>query len=169
MHTLNNDQIKGDQTLDLVDLTEAERFVIRSIRKWLFGHRFEKQHIWDCMWRDFKISFGEEDGCKIVTSISAIIATLLKNANRKIRFHQPCCPCLILDEYFLVRFVAACQHKDWPQAHAAASSLISEDGIGDFLLAGSRLGKTMSRHALQLPKDHTNELIFDNSSSHYIH
>ena len=169
MHIQNDDQIHGDQTPDLVDLTEAERFVVRSMRKWLFGYRFEKHHVWDCMWKDFKITFGEEDGCKIVTSVSAIISTLLKNANHKIRFHQPCCPCLVLDEYFLVRFVAACQHKDWPQAHAAASCLVSEDGIGDFLVAGSRLGKAMSRHALQLPEDRINEFIFDNSRSHYVH
>ena len=45
MHIQNDDQIQGDQGIDLVDLTEAERFVVRSIRKWLFGHRFEKQHI----------------------------------------------------------------------------------------------------------------------------
>ena len=59
MQIQNNDQNQGNPSPDLVDLTEAERFVVRSIRKWLFGHRFEKQHVWDCMWKDFKISIVE--------------------------------------------------------------------------------------------------------------
>ena len=169
MDIKNSKHMLNEQMLDLVDLNEAERFIVRAIRKWLFGHKFEKQHIWDCMWRDYRFTFGEEDGCEIVTSISSIISTLLKNANRRIRFHQPCCPCLILDEYYLVRFIAACQHKDWPKAHAAARFLISEHGIGDLLLAGSRLGKAMSRHALQLPNNQLDMFMFDSSDICYVH
>ena len=143
-------------SLELRKMTEAEKFIVRSLRKWLFGHWDETHYVWRCMMRECRTSFGDEDGSKIVISISKIVSTLVKHGNRKIRFHQPCCPCLDTDEYYLVRFITACQHNNGALAQALANWLLVDDGIDDFLTAGLRLGNKMKKHALQLP-----ELVFD--------
>ena len=82
-------QVPYPHSLELRELTEAEKFVVRSLRKWLLGHWDESHHVWRCMLRECRASFGDEDGPKIVICISKIVSTLV-NGNRKIRFHKPC-------------------------------------------------------------------------------
>ncbi|MBO44796.1 MAG: hypothetical protein CMM28_13815 [Rhodospirillaceae bacterium] len=162
-------EVPHPHSLELREMTEAEKFVVRSLRKWLLGHWDESHHVWRCMLRECRASFGDKDGPKIVISISKIVSTLVKYGNRKIRFHKPCCPCLDTDEYCLVRFITACQNNNGALARALASWLLVDDGIGDFLTAGLQLGTNMKKHALQLPEIALGQTHADNFKSYSLH
>lgn len=133
------------------ELDVAERFVVRSFRRWVVGLRHNDGGHWKQVWGDFASQFGDTDGKAALSGFARLIQSLQSYARRGISYHQPCCPCLSADEISITNLVAACQGHHLSHAHALAEWLVQPDGIGDLLDAASQLAHFMESHGLLFP------------------
>jgi hypothetical protein len=135
----------------MAELEPAERLVVWSFRRWVTGLHLNDASHWSLVWKEFVRQFGADPGQRALGAFASLVRAIQSHARRRITYHQPCCPCLGPDEALLVSFVFACQHKQWALARSAAEWMVREDGIGDLLGAGGRLGALMRERALVIP------------------
>jgi hypothetical protein len=133
------------------ELDPSERFIVWAFRRWVLGLNQNNGEHWSFVWNEFARQFGIEDGKAALAAFAGLIKNLQCHARRAIRLHQPCCPCLVVDEVALVCFVAACQNSQPHRARGLAEWLVHPDGAGEMLAAAARLAQIMRKHALNLP------------------
>jgi len=124
-------------------LGEAERLFAWIFRHWVVGYGDERH--WSLVWRDLARRYDGEAASEAVTALAAMVRTICEHARRGFVYHQPCCPCLAADEYRLLAFVTACRAADWPVAARLAEWMVREDGVGDLIAAGERIGRLLDR------------------------
>ncbi len=134
------------------DLNEAERFALRTFRRWAMGFEGDPDRHLPCVWREFIARLGTEDARAALAAFAALVRELVSASRRPIAYHRPCCPCLGAAELSFLGFVAACQHRRWGLARALAEWMVRADGVGGMLEAGARFARLMDRHALRFPE-----------------
>jgi hypothetical protein len=130
------------------ELGSAERFVVRSFRRWILGLRLNNGFHWSFVWTDISTRFGESEGGVALAGFARLILALQGNARRNIKYHHPCCPCLCADEVSIANLVAACQQGRLSHAHALAEWLVYVDAVGDLLETASQLAHLMRQNGL---------------------
>jgi hypothetical protein len=134
------------------ELDPSERLIVWAFRRWVLGLYQNAGEHWSFVWNEFARQFGAKDGKEALSGFAGLIKGLQCYARRTIHHHQPCCPCLCVDELCLVRLVAACQNREPQLARALAEWMVQPDGAGELLEAGTRLAQVMRRHALHFPQ-----------------
>ena len=106
------------------DLSEAERLVVWSIRRWASG----REH-WPLVWREHGKLLGAYHGHATLAALVRYLGAICKDAGRTIGHHAACCPCVGRDEALMLSLAAAAHagHHGLATAHAAA--LLSSDGM----------------------------------------
>lgn len=133
------------------ELESAESLLVESFRRWLLGlHESREQH-WSMVWNEFAKSLGARDAKAGLSSFAAIIRELGEHGRRCIRYHHVCCPCLGVDEMWLVRLVGSCQRGESKRARLLAEWMVRPEGVGDVLGAASSLARAMQANALIMP------------------
>lgn len=135
----------------MAELEPAERLVVWAFRRWVTGLHLNAAGHWSLVRREFVRQFGSDAGQRALGAFAALIRAIQGHARRRITYHQPCCPCLGADEALLVSFVFACQHRQWALARSAAEWMVRDDGVGDMMGAGGRLGALMRERELVIP------------------
>jgi hypothetical protein len=108
---------------------------------------------------EFSRQLGSPEAEQAIGSFVVLIRGLQEHARRRIRHHQPRCPCLGADEVWLVCLIGACQQGELRRARTLAEWMVHADGIGDLLDAATRFGRAMERHGLVIPRrDRDHEL-----------
>jgi hypothetical protein len=132
-------------------LAPSERLLVWTFRRWAVGFRENSDHHWSLVWREFKRVFGASEAEPALAAFAGLFKQLMVYGTRPIHHHQPCCPCLGVDEAWLVGVVAACQHGRWSDARTLAEAVVDPDGAGGLLETASRLADGMRRRSLSLP------------------
>lgn len=130
------------------ELDAAERFIVRSFRRWILGLRQNDGGHWSLVWNEFSRHFGEADGKAALSGFARLVRGLQCHARRNIAYHQPCCRCLCADEICIVNMIAACQRRRLSHAHALAEWMVCSDGIGDLIDSASQVAYFMENHGL---------------------
>jgi len=129
----------------------GERFVLWSFRRWVAGLCDNDGGHWSLVWNDFAKRFGEDRGRHALSEFAGMMNALVAHARRPITYHQPCCPCLSLDEARFIALVAACQNRRLDLAQILADWFVEAEALGGLLDAANGLATTMAHHALTLP------------------
>ncbi len=140
----------------MAELAPAERFIVWCFRRWVLGLRENNGGHWSLVWNEFARQLGAHDGKTALSDFANLIRGLQCHARRTIRHHEPCCPCLGADEAWVIRLVAACQHRQSHLARALVEWMVEPDGAGGLFEAAIRLAQAMQRHALNLPERNSN-------------
>jgi glutathione S-transferase len=88
----------------ITELDDATQFVIWSYRRWVSG----PQH-WPLVQREYSGRFGDDQGRAALAAFARLIEALCQGAERRLEYHQACCPCVCGDELRLAALVGAAQ------------------------------------------------------------
>jgi hypothetical protein len=135
----------------LSELTRPERLIVSAFRRWILGWIENDASHWKLVSHDFTEAFGPRSATAALASFGRFVNILRLNARRPIEYHQPCCPCLGVDEACLIVVMAASQQGDGVLARAAAGWLVTDEAAGDLLSCAALLGRTMRDHLPALP------------------
>jgi hypothetical protein len=135
----------------MLELDPAEALIVWALRRWALGLQENAGHHLSLVSREFTRQLESPDAETAMGSFAALITGLQEHARRRVRHHQPCCPCLGIDEVWLVCLVGACQRGELCRARALAEWMVHTDGVGDLLDAATRLGRAMGKHYLMIP------------------
>lgn len=133
------------------ELEPAESLIVWALRRWVLGLQENAGHHLFLVSREFARQLESPEAEDAMSSFAALIRGLQEHARRRVRHHQPCCPCLGIDEVWLVCLVGSCQRGELCRARALAEWMVHSDGIGDLLDAATRLGRVMGKHYLIIP------------------
>lgn len=136
----------------LAELEPPERLLVWSFRCGALAMSDHRGHHICLLGNEFTRQFGAAAGRAALGGFIAIIRALVEHARRDLRHHRPYCPCLGVDEAWLICLVGACQHGESRKARVLAELMVAPDGVGDLLGAAEILGRAMSAHALVLPQ-----------------
>lgn len=135
----------------VLELEPAEALIVWALRQWALGIRQNCGCHVAMIFAEFARQLDSPEAEQAAGSFAALIRGLQEHARRRIRHHRPRCPCLGVDEAWLVCLIGACQRGELRQARALAEWMVHADGIGDLLAAATRLGRAMGRHDLVIP------------------
>ncbi len=139
-------------------LSETEQMVLRSLRRWVAGFSDSNPDHWRIVWTEFAGRMGPRHGREALGGLEALVRVIWSHARQAVRCHRPCCSLIEADEHRILAFLAACQFGAWPMARLLADSLVSADGVGNLLQAGSRLGKALLQAGRRLPRRHREDV-----------
>lgn len=124
------------------ELTEAERLLIWSFRRWASGcdHRPLIRHA-------FARQFGASRATEALQAFHHFMDVLRIGARRVIHYHMPCCPCLGADELRVLLLVASAQHGDGWRAAVAAGGLVHRAWVEPFVEAAGVLADAFRKNA----------------------
>jgi len=133
------------------ELTEMERLLVWSYRRWIAGLRTREEIHWTLVWRELCCTFGREDGGDFFVGLQKAVTEICQHARRPLRLHPPCCSHVCLDELWLPSLVAACERRDYRAARIRAESLVKADGMPCLLEAASRMAAVLRGRRITLP------------------
>ena len=139
------------QPASLPELDPAERLIVLAFRRWAQAIEDNTGHHACLVWNEFAKRFGSRDGRAAMSDFLSIVGTLQDHARRVVHYRRDCCPFLAADEVWLLRLVAACQHREPDRSRRLAESAVWPGGVARLLDASERLAHTMQAHALPLP------------------
>ena len=135
----------------LSELEHSERLVVWALRRWALAVQDHTSHHICLVLNEFTKQFGTQDARAAMACFVSILGVLQETAKRNLHHHQPGCPCLGVDEVWLVCLVGSCQRGEPRQARFLAEQMVREDGVGPLLAVAEHLGRAMRAHALLLP------------------
>ena len=135
----------------LKDLSESERLLVWSYRRWIVGMRTREEIHWTLAWREVSCIFGADSVRSVLGGLQSIIAGIGLHARRTLRLHPPCCGYICTDEFSIIALIGACQRRDYQTARGIAEWLVREDGISGILEGAGRIAAALSEHRLYLP------------------
>jgi hypothetical protein len=152
----------------LKDLSESERLLVWSYRRWIVGMRTREEIHWTLAWREVSCIFGADSVRSVLGGLQSIIAGIGLHARRTLRLHPPCCGYICTDEFSIIALIGACQRRDYQTARGIAEWLVREDGISGILEGAGRIATALSEHRLYLPDrslrhNEQNEIVGDAS------
>jgi len=138
----------------LDELGDGERYLLRSLRRWLKGCCENRATCWSEVWNLFARDFGTDDGGTAVAAINRMIGTIADGARGRLTYHQPCCGQVTTAELVMVGLVGACQAGEARLAHGLCRGLVRDDAIGDLLDGAASLAAVLARHGRTVPARH---------------
>jgi hypothetical protein len=133
------------------ELEPAESLLVWALRRWILGLQENAGHHLSMVSREFARQLESPRAEDAMGSFAALIRGLQEHARRRVRHHQPCCPCLGSDEVWLVCLIGSCQRGELCRARALAEWMVHAEGIGDLLDAATRLGRALEDRCLIIP------------------
>lgn len=115
----SEDPDSGTWPTSIQELTESERLVVWTFRRWVSGSEHRA-----LLLREFDRQFRKADAGLALEALDVALMALTRAARRRISHHQPCCPCLCPDEVCFLAIVAAQQNGASGAARAMAQWLI---------------------------------------------
>ena len=135
----------------MTELTEAEAFVLRCLRRWIVGLQQRDSRHWSVVWNDFAGAFGPDDARLLLAALTALVRGLCGHARRSIVHHRPCCSGVSPDEACLLALIGDCQRGDEFAAATRSAWLVVADGTADVIAAADDMGAILTAHGYRLP------------------
>ena len=135
----------------LTELSESERLLVWSYRRWIVGMRTREEIHWTLVWREVSCIFGEDSVRSVLGGLQSIIAGIGLHARRRLRLHPPCCGYICTDEFLIIALIGACQRRDYRTARGITEWLVRAEGMSGVLEGAERIAKALSEHKLYLP------------------
>jgi hypothetical protein len=135
----------------LTELSESERLLVWSYRRWIVGMRTREEIHWTLVWREVSCIFGEDSVRSVLGGLQSIIAGIGLHARRRLRLHPPCCGYICTDEFLIIALIGACQRRDYRTARGIAEWLVREDGMSGVLEGAGRIATALSEYDFYLP------------------
>ena len=88
MYAYGNDDIAPSL---LKEISESERLLVWSYRRWIAGMRSREEAHWKLVWREVNCIFDADSARSILGGLQSIIAGIGLHARRTLRLHPPCC------------------------------------------------------------------------------
>jgi hypothetical protein len=148
MFVSGNDEINPSR---LTSLSESERLLVCSYRRWIVGMRTREETHWALVWREVSCIFGVNSVRSVLGGLQSIIAGIVLHARRPLRLHPPCCGYICTDEFSIIALIGACQRRDYRTARGITEWLVRADGMSGVLEGAGRIAKALSKHRLYLP------------------
>lgn len=148
MYAYGNDDIAPSL---LKEISESERLLVWSYRRWIAGMRSREEAHWKLVWREVNCIFDADSARSILGGLQSIIAGIGLHARRTLRLHPPCCGYICADELSFVTLIGACQRRDYRTARGIAEWLVQEEGMSGVLEGAGRIATVLSEHRLYLP------------------
>jgi hypothetical protein len=128
----------------LEELEATDRLVAWSLRRWINGWRFTRPAEWSLVWNELAGQYGPRAARQALLGLAGIVHALCAYARRPIRYHQPCCTALGIDEYRIILLVSACRSGDMFRAGGLAEWLVRSEGQPGLLSAADRLATALN-------------------------
>ncbi len=148
MFAYGNDKIAPSS---LEQLSESERLLVWSYRRWIVGMRTHEEIHWTLVWREVSCIFGADSVRSVLGGLQSMIAGFGLYSRRRLRLHPPCCGHICTDEFSIVALIGACQRRDYRTARGIAEWLVREEGMSGVLEGAGRIATVLSEHRLYLP------------------
>ena len=148
MFAYGNDKIAPSS---LEELSESERLLVWSYRRWIVGMRTHEEIHWTLVWREVSCIFGADSVRSVLGGLQSMIAGVGLYSRRRLRLHPPCCGHICTDEFSIVALIGACQRRDYRTARGIAEWLVREEGMSGVLEGAGRIATVLSEHRLYLP------------------
>ena len=117
MFAYGNDEIAPSS---LTELSESERLLVWSYRRWIVGMRTREEIHWTLVWREVSCIFGADSVRSVLGGLQSMIAEIGLYGRRTLRLHPPCCGHICTDEFSIVALIGACQRRDYRTARGIA-------------------------------------------------
>lgn len=140
---------------EMAELSEAEAFLLRSLRRWIVGLQQRDSRHWSMVWHDYAVALGQDDARLLLTALTALVRGLCGHARRPFVHHRPCCGCVSPDEACLLALVADCQRGDEFAALTRATWLVQADGVADVTAAADDMAAILAGHGYRLSATHS--------------
>lgn len=141
----------------MTELSHAEAFVLRCLRRWIVGLQQQDSRHWSVVWNDFAGAFGPDDARLLLTALTALVRGLCGHARRSIVHHRPCCSGVSPDEACLLALIADCQRGDDFAAATRSAWLVVSDGTADVIGAADDMAAILAAHGYRLEARMTTE------------
>ncbi|MBL28364.1 MAG: hypothetical protein CMM50_12540 [Rhodospirillaceae bacterium] len=115
------------------DLSPSDHLALSSFRYCLVAMQRRSPETFDWLLASLRRSIGDENAAAAVVAMSKLVATLAAAARRNISYHQPCCPCLSVDESHLLTMVSAARRGEIADVVDMAAEFVYERAIGDLV------------------------------------
>lgn len=125
----------------ITELDDATQFVIWSYRRWVSG----PQH-WPLVQREYSGRFGDARGRDALAAFVRLIEALCQGAERRLEYHQACCPCVCGDELRLAALVGAAQAG--VDLDAPAAGLVGANAVPLLASRAADYAGALHRHGL---------------------
>ena len=129
-----------------IELDPMENLIVWSYRSWAMAVQHGGQQRWRLLRYEYRRQFGVASGQPALDRFSVLMCQIASHARAPLKYHAPCCPCLGQQEVALMSVVAACQARQWSLARRVADCLVTVDGVGAVIAAGSGVADMMRRH-----------------------
>ena len=137
------------------ELSEAEAFVLRCLRRWLVGLEARDTRHWSVVWNDLAGRYGSEDARLLLSGLTALVRGLCGYARRSILHHRPCCGLVSADEACLLALIADCQRGDDFAADSRAAWLVTAAGTAEVTAAADDMAAILTAHGHDLGRPAT--------------
>ena len=127
----------------ITELDDAAQFVIWSYRRWVSGPRH-----WPLVQREYSGRFGDTGGREALAAFARLIEALCQGAERRLEYHQACCPCVCGDELRLAALVGAAQAGG--DLDAPAGDLVGRNTVPLLASRASDYAGRLRHHGLAL-------------------
>ena len=139
------------QPMAMQALSEGERLVVWSYRRWVIGMQTHEEGHWIRVWRELGCVLGVDGARNALAGLQRMIREVALHARRPVRLHPPCCGVVCADELSVVNLVASCQAGHHAHARRIAEWIVRTDGVGDLIEAGRILGEALAERGIRLP------------------
>lgn len=133
------------------ELSEVEKTLIRSYRRWIAGMRMNDERYWSVVWTELSSFLDDQSARSILGGLLSQIAAIGSFSRRPVRLHPPCCGYVCVDELLILSLISACQRRNYSLARRRAEWLVSANGIAILLEGGQRIASALKTKEIELP------------------
>ena len=133
------------------ELSEIERTLIRSYRRWIAGMRMNDERYWNVVWMELSSFLGDQSARSILGGLLGLIAAIGSYSRRPVRLHPPCCGYVCAEELLILSLIGACQRKNYSLSRRRAEWLVSANGIAILLEGGQQIASALKMIEIKLP------------------
>ena len=133
------------------ELSEVEKTLIRSYRRWIAGMRMNDERYWSVVWTELSSFLDDQSARLILGGLLSLIAAIGNFSRRPVRLHPPCCGYVCEDELLILSLIGACQRRNHSLSRRRAEWLVSANGIAILLEGGQRIASALKMKEIELP------------------
>jgi hypothetical protein len=139
--------IHHDSTQSLIAAVHAEapaeRLFFAQYRLWMAGYSARDADYWECAY-DVLLRFATPESAMILHGeFHLFTRTLNERARKEIMWRFSACRCLCMDEFLVLRLIAASQRKDEGAEIFAATELLGSGDVEAILTASRSVAEAL--------------------------
>jgi len=148
---LRNQRKNNSIPIEMEELIDAERLLLRSYRRWVVGMQLCDDQNLKSVWIDLSTAFGVKSARSIIGGLQSVIVALSGASRRPIRLYPLCCVYVCADELSFLCLISACQSRNHFLARCTASWIVSTNGTADLIEGCRQIAEVLTEKDIVLP------------------